>query len=281
VDWRVVLRGIGKTFISVGMLLLLFVAYQLWGTGIAESRSQHSLKKQFLAAPVSPVSPGENAVPQPAPLPDQAIGILKIPRIHVDVAVVEGVGVEDLKKGPGHYPQTPLPGQPGNTAIAGHRTTYGAPFYNLNEMQPGDEIDIQTHVATYKYSVIGEMDVAPTDTQVVANTPDNRLTLTTCTPRFSAAKRLVLTARLVGLATAPPTKPVAAPVVAVAGPSGKGESTGPAILWGGICAAIWLAAWIVGRLWRRWPVYLMATPVFLLALFVFFENFARFVPANI
>jgi sortase A len=300
VDWRLVLRGVGKTFISVGMLLLLFVAYELWGTGLAEARSQHQLKKDFASkvpAVVSPASsttttpgPTTTAAPLPAPPPDAAVAILSIPRIGVNVAIVEGVGVEDLKKGPGHYPNTPLPGQPGNTAIAGHRTTYGHPFYNLNELQAGDEIDIATHTGTYRYSVLSQQDVSPTDTAVVAPTTDNRLTLTTCTPRFSAAKRLVLTAKLLGPATAPPTKPAdagsGAPTLQAAaadtgGLSGKGESTSPAILWGAICAVIWLGAYLVGRRWRRWPTYLLATPVFLLALFIFFENFARFVPANI
>jgi sortase A len=285
------------------LLVLLFVAYQLWGTGFAEARSQHELKKQFAAGPViaPPVSTSTTqpastttAVPLPAPPTGSAVAILRIPRIGLTAAVVEGVGVEDLKKGPGHYPNTPLPGQPGNTAIAGHRTTYGHPFFDLNSVQVGDDILIATHTATYRYSVVSQQDVLPTDVAVVAPTTDNRLTLTTCTPRYSATKRLIVVAKLIGPATAPPTKtPTKAPTIrpirdlpsiddaAAISLSGKGESTIPAIAWGFVCAVIWLGAYLVGRGWRKWAAYLLATPLFLVALFIFFENFARFVPANV
>jgi sortase A len=200
------------------------------------------------------------------------------------------VGVEDLKKGPGHYPKTPLPGQPGNTAIAGHRTTYGAPFYHLDSLKPGDPILIATHQGTFEYRMVSEQAVDPTDVAVIAPTADNRLTLTTCTPRFTARQRLVVVARLIGPATVPPpppatpgpATPVTAPAAASVGSlSGQGTTTLPATAWGLACAALWLAAFLAGRRWRRWAVYAVATPVFLVALFFFFENFARFVPANL
>src|SRR5687768_12040971 len=119
-DPRSILGGIGRAFIAAGALILLFVAYQLWGTGVAEARSQDRLKDDFGAAAAKPAKP-EDAV---APPEGEAIAIVRIPKIGVEKAVVEGVGVPDLKKGPGHYPGTPLPGQAGNAAIAGHRTTY-------------------------------------------------------------------------------------------------------------------------------------------------------------
>ena len=310
VGWRAVLRGFGKTCISAGVLVLLFVGYELWGTGFAEARSQHQLKKQFAAAPfvTPPISTSTTraipkstttttAVALPPPPTGSAVAILNIPRIKVTVAVVEGIGVEDLKKGPGHYPNTPLPGQPGNTAIAGHRTTYGHPFFDLNDVQIGDDILVATHTETYRYSVISHEDVLPSDVAVVAPTTDNRLTLTTCTPRYSASKRLIVVAKLVGPATAPPTAPrPTPPLPSSARPirdlpsiddttpstlSGTGESRVPAIAWGFVCAVIWLGAYLVGRGWRKWAAYLLATPLFLVALFIFFENFARFVPANI
>jgi len=304
VDARTALRGVGKTFITAGTLILLFVAYQLWGTGIAEARAQHRLTRELAArgihattSPVSappttapPAGPTTTAVPLPPPPPGGALAILTIPRIHIDAAVVEGVGVSDLKKGPGHYPKTPLPGQPGNTAIAGHRTTYGAPFYHLNEVAPDDDIFLSTSNGTFHYKVVLQHNVDPSDVKVIDPTPDNRLTLTTCTPRFTASQRLVVVARLIGPATVAPTAvPVpetsstdpAAPDVSVGSLSGQGTSTWPAIGWGLVCALVWLVGFAWGRRWRRWPAYLLTTPVFLLALFVFFENFARFVPANI
>jgi sortase A len=302
---RTFLRGFGRTCITGGILVLLFVVYQLWGTGFAEARSQHDLKKQFGALttiPTAPLTttttdrphPTTTAAPLPSPPTGSAVAILNIPRIGLSAAVVEGVGVEDLKKGPGHYPNTPLPGQPGNTAIAGHRTTYGHPFYDLDSVKTGDDIFIATHTAVFHYSVISEQEVLPSDVAVVAPTADNRLTLTTCTPRYSASHRLILQARLIGPATAPPTAPpravppvrtlpddTPATAAAVVSLSGKGESTLPAIAWAIVCAVIWLGAYLVGRGWRKWPAYLIAAPLFFVALFIFFENFARFVPANV
>ncbi len=217
---------------------------------------------------------------------DGVIGVIKIPRIGVDQAVVEGVGVEDLKKGPGRYPDTPMPGQAGNAAIAGHRTTYGAPFNRLDELSFGDSITVQTVSGTFRYEVSESKIVSPDEVSVLDPTPDNRLTLTTCNPKYSAAERLIVVATLAG-----PVAPVtAAPALrppgprdpaALAGLSGASTDKLPAVLWGALAAAVWILALAVGHWWRRWPTYLMATPVFLVVLFVFFENFSRLLPANV
>ncbi len=120
--------------------------------------------------------------------------MIKIPKIGVDRVVVEGVEVEHLKKGPGHYPETALPGQLGNMVISGHRTTYGAPFYRLDELQVGDEIVVVDAVGSYQYKVTETKIVRPTDLGVIAPSSDARLTLTTCHPRFSARQRLIVVA---------------------------------------------------------------------------------------
>ena len=119
---------------AAGVLILAFVGYQLWGTGIVEARTQDRLRSDFLDAlelpdpePAEATAPSPTTPPRPVPT-GEAVALLRIPKIGVEKAVVEGVGVEALKSGPGHYPTTPLPGQPGNAAIAGHRSTYGAPF---------------------------------------------------------------------------------------------------------------------------------------------------------
>lgn len=302
---RTALRGVGKTLISAGTLILLFVAYQLWGTGISEAHSQHALKRQFLATPAPSTSTTQattsttqahaTTTTQPAlppPPTGSAVAILDIPKIGVDAAVVQGVGVSDLQKGPGHYPNTPLPGQTGNAAIAGHRTTYGAPFYRLNELQPGDTILVTTRDAAkpWRYQVMFTRSVQPNDVSVLNPSKDNRLTLTTCTPRFTASQRLVVVSKLVGAVDPrPPSLPVANPTFSdpglgapdVGSLSGTGESKVPAIAWGLVCAVVWALAWVVAHRWRRWPTYLIAAPVFLVCLFFFFQNFARFVPANI
>ena len=126
-------RGTGKTLISVGVLILLFVVFQLWGTGVTHDRVQKSLRSEFarqLAAPAAaepaPGAPSAGAPPTTAPAPlveGKAAGVILIPKIGLDEIVVEGVGVEELKGGVGHYPDTKMPGEAGNAALAGHRTT--------------------------------------------------------------------------------------------------------------------------------------------------------------
>ena len=157
-------------------------------------------------------APPPTVPPQPVFAPGDPVARLEIPRIGVDEIVVSGVGVEDLKKGPGHYPETPLPGQPGNAAIAGHRTTYGAPFFSVDELAPGDKIIATTFAGRFVYRVTGTVVVAPTDVGVIAGTADARLTLTSCHPLYSAANRIVVTAQLdaersAPIATVPPPAP--------------------------------------------------------------------------
>jgi sortase A len=123
----------------------------------------------------------------------------------VDEIVVSGVGVGELRNGPGHYPQTPLPGELGNAALAGHRTTYGAPFYDIDSLIPGDEIIATTYAGRFVYRVTGATVVEPSDVSVLAAVPDYRLTLTTCHPKYTARKRLVVTAELDVNASSPVT----------------------------------------------------------------------------
>lgn len=287
---RQVVRGIGKTLIATGVLILLFVAYQLWGTGLQEARSQNSLETEFERVTATTVPAAETPPTTTPALVGDAVARIEIPKADVDKIVVEGVGVEDLKKGPGHYPGTPMPGERGNAAIAGHRTTYGAPFYDLNVLEPGDPILVTTAAGQFRYEVIGSQVVSPDASHVLDPTEDDRLTLTTCNPRYSAAQRLIVSAALVGPAVdapaAPPDQqsppPTQLVVEDVAGLSGDPAARGPAVGWGILCAAIWLATWWLSRLWtRRWLAYAVGAPIFLGTLFVFFENFARLLPANV
>jgi len=123
---------------------------------------------------------------------------IKIPSIGVDTVVVEGTSASALRAGAGHYPDTPLPCEQGNVAIAGHRTTYGKPFSELDKLKNGDVVILETPVGSCTYEItVAPKVILPTDLSVVANTPDQQLlTLTTCHPRGSAAKRLYVQARL-------------------------------------------------------------------------------------
>lgn len=123
---------------------------------------------------------------------------LRIPSVGVDVVVVEGISDSALRAGAGHYPSTALPCQAGNVGVAGHRTTYGAPFRELDEVRPGDEVILETPVGSCTYRVTeAPFAVPPTRIDVVAPSEAALLTLTTCHPEGSASERLVLRAELV------------------------------------------------------------------------------------
>jgi sortase A len=315
-DVRRIVAGIGRVFIASGVLILLFVAYQLWGTGLAEARSQDRLRSDFLDALETPrpstttTTTGDGGTTSttvaaaPATPTGEAVAIIRIPKIGVEKAVVEGVGVAALKQGPGHYPTTPLPGQPGNAAIAGHRTTYGAPFFRLDELEPGDLVQVTTRQGEFTYKMRERIVVKPSQNEVLAGSDENLLTLTTCNPRYSAAQRLIVVAELTdnpAPATTPPPEAAsggegeggddepatggepAAPSLADEDVSVSGDSTAklPAILWGLLAALVWFVTWLLSKRWGRVTAYAMGTPVFLVVLFVFFENFARLLPANV
>ena len=289
---RRLLAGLGRTLITTGVLLLLFVAYQLWGTGIAEARDQRkgltTFEAQLAEIGVTPLAgdgtsspddpafdpdPSTVAVPDvtepvvtltiaaqdplaPAtvvpsstapvattstlprvragrsqmqkPAAGKTLGLLVVPRINVRKVVVEGSDKESLKAGPGHYASTPFPGQPGNAAIACHRTTYGAPCFNLDLLRNGDPIFVQTLQGSFRYEVERTWKVSPKDTTVLAPTPgQNVLTLTTCDPKYSAARRLIVRARLVGPAAGSDFFVEPEPVVTTVVPTTAPPTTAP------------------------------------------------------
>lgn len=125
-----------------------------------------------------------------------AVGRMRIPAIGLDRVIVEGTGTADLRTGPGHYPGTPLPGVRGTVAVAGHRTTYGAPFRHLDRLAPGDPIEVRMPYGTFAYRVERTRIVEPSDTWVTRRVGHDRLVLTACHPLYSAAQRIVVFARL-------------------------------------------------------------------------------------
>ncbi len=127
-----------------------------------------------------------------------ALTRLVIPSIKVDTVVVEGTGSSALRAGAGHYPNTPLPGEEGNVAIAGHRTTYGKPFANLDRLAVGDEIVLETPLGRHQYRITrAPFVVANNDFTVISQTPGRTLTLTTCHPKGSTRQRLIIRAEMV------------------------------------------------------------------------------------
>lgn len=335
-------REVGLTLVTLGVVVLLFLAYQLYGTGLSEAHSQAMLKKAFdselnstapastsvaasargtghRAASSAPAS-STKGFPSP-PKSGTAIEHLVIPAIGVDRYVVQGTREADLMKGPGHYRNTVMPGQLGNAAIAGHRTTFGAPFFRLNQLLPGDKIYLtNTFGQRFVYQVSHKTVVSPSDTAVLDPTHDAQLTLTTCNPKYSAATRLVLVAYLVGRpASARPTtgaRPSAPPkgTSLAGGSSGQGRAaprgqsakrtatSGKRTLAGSLTArerrGAWpeavgfgvasLAAWVFTRLaiarsrrWKRVGWTLAGTAVSLVPLWFCFAAAVRIVPPGL
>ena len=214
-DWYWFLGRLGSSLITLGLLMFLFVGYQLWGTGIEEAQSQNKLENRFAeiavtasSIPSTSVAPSISEPPVKttiAPLKPivvnegDPIAIIAMPTIGVNKYVVAGVQTADLKKGPGHYPGTPFPGELGNASIAGHRTTYGEPFRHLDDLNLGDPIIITDLLGRkFTYLVTNQQVVGATDSWVVATTDRTKaiLTLTTCHPEFSAKQRLIISAEL-------------------------------------------------------------------------------------
>ncbi len=209
------LRAAGWTMIWAGVLIFAFLAYQLFGTSIGTNRAQVEADQQLetifessieeLAAtgvPVPTDPPVSTDViptlfPEPIPVSGQPFARIVIPTVEIDHVVWEGVERADLRNGPGHMPWTALPGQPGNSVVSGHRTTYGAPFFRLDEVVVGDEITMETATGSHRYEVREILIVEPTAVKVTEPIDGAWLTLTTCTPVYSAAQRLVIHAELV------------------------------------------------------------------------------------
>jgi sortase A len=222
---RTFIRGIGQTFLTLGMVLLLLAAYEVWFTNLVNHRTQHrlttALEKQWddgddPTVAAGPAKPGEKIASLPL---GDAFALIYMPDFGTDYvySVVEGTGVNELNEGPGHYVGTPLPGAVGNVAIAGHRVGKGSPFLNLDKLKAGSAIVIRTKDYWYTYRVLGDTRtgdpekltslgipgreiVDPTNVGVIAPVPDKpgaqptrrMLTLTTCHPKFSARQRMVV-----------------------------------------------------------------------------------------
>ncbi len=290
--------AVGRVVLVAGVLILLFIPYLLWGTGLMTARSQAQLRAEFIRAerraqalsahtPSSSTPVAQAAPPIAFPGIGSPVGTITIPKIDLSMVVVEGTGDAQLQTGPGHYPTTPLPGEDGNAAIAGHRTTYLHPFYNLNELVPGDPITIVTLQGIFLFHVTGSLAVSPTDVSVVAPTRGPTLTLTTCNPRYSASQRLVVHARLVASILNHPKDTTAASTVPAApvrnaSPTPAHDWTA-AILWGIAVTALTILVWAwerrLHRL-RRVLVVVGGLIAWLVVVFFFFEVLAPLLPAS-
>jgi sortase A len=210
VSVRLYLRISGEILITLGVVVLGFMAYMYWGTAIREGAAQRGFAGQ-LGQQWSGANQSLAALTNPA---DLALGkpfaLMRIPRFGArwQFAVVQGTDLPQLALGPGHVPGTALPGMVGNFAVAGHRVTAGNPFWSLPSMRAGDVVDVETIAGTYEYVVTGKPEwVAPGDSAVLAPVPGHPgqapslrvITLITCDPPWSGTSRVIVTGVLVRL----------------------------------------------------------------------------------
>ncbi len=228
-----VVRGVGWTLVIAGAVVLLYVVYLLWFTGLETDRAQSELAETFGSVDVDGSSPHPESDELPTLDPDdpqaldpdesrsdesvsdgslepgEAYAAIWFERdgeriVNDDVLyVVKGVSLDILRQGPGHYPESERPGGEGNVSIAGHRTTYGSPFWALNELTEGDTIHVVDRDGReWVYAYREQQVVAPTELWVIGEDPlgsgEPTITLTTCHPRGSAAQRLIAWGELVG-----------------------------------------------------------------------------------
>ncbi len=292
----------GRVLIGVGVLVLLFTAYQIWGTSVQEAHIQSGLRTQLQqetnndairralaqesALDKLPTGPPAAAPTTTAPAEGQPVGDIRIPVIGLNQVVVEGTNTPDLRKGPGHYTGTPLPGQSGNASIAGHRTTYGHPFYNLDSVKVGDPIVLTTLQGIFVYDTTKSFVVSPSDTTVVDNVFADHLTLTTCNPRFSATTRLIVQATLAHSQlfanTGLPAHKLHANPKSQSLAGNSDVSLSDALFWGFltalVIAGIFVAAWRFRR--QRWLIYGVGVVGTLVLLWFFFGAVSPLLPAS-
>lgn len=213
------IQVLGWTLIWSAVFIFSYLGWQLFGTDLINAGVQ-AQAEETLVVSLPQRAPeateeidvteylGEETSDQPQPAaiefhPEEApelgeeLAFLRIPEIGLEAVVFEGVDTETLRKGPGHMPGTPIPGQPGNAVISGHRTTYGRPFFDLDQLETGDRIELETAIGTHVYEVREVRIVLPTDVWVIDPRPGGWITLTTCNPKFSARERLILWAEMV------------------------------------------------------------------------------------
>ena len=209
---RRLVGALGEMFITFGVLLLLFVSWQLWWTDVTANHDQavttQALERGFVQGRHGGGVPDKGPLATLKNVPfGEAFAILRIPRFGADFArpVLEGTDHDTLIKGVGHYRGTAMPGVVGNFAVAGHRTTYGRPFHNIDLLRNGDFIVVETKVSYVVYAVARHVIVTPNHVEVIASVPQRPgvqpteawMTMTACHPKYSASQRYVVFSRLV------------------------------------------------------------------------------------
>ena len=269
---------VGVALTGIGVLLLLFFTYLFVFTPLTHGRDQHRLLQSLVGNPRSVYS----LVNHHLPAESRPIGILTIPAINQREVIVMGTSAADLQQGPGLMAGTVLPGDSGNSVIAGRRATYGAPFGSLDTLVRGDRIKVVDGAGNFTFKVVGSRQLSGGQADAGTGRGPAWLTLVTSSSGLGASGHLVVLAKATTTADQPGSTPSARYGVTLTGLGGD-----PAA---GILALVWSAAFILGlgaavyairRSRQLWLPYLFATPVLLACGLFACESLARCLPATL
>jgi sortase A len=267
----------------MGALSLAFGLFQARVADLSERRSQRALRATLAemldAGAGFPRGPKGEVIRIPTGSP---VGFLEIPRIGVRKVLVEGAGAESLKKGPGVTSSSVLPGQPGQSVVVGRRTTYGAPFRHLDALTSGDAVKVTTPFGRFLYTVRETRTVNPGDASQLGPVDESVLTLVTSDPPYVGDRALVVVAALQGSASTfiEPPRSTTADAGSFSFGGNAGSEVG-AVVTGAFFLLGLLVADTLYRRWRRWPTYLLTTPILLALLFAWMQNLTSIFPASL
>jgi sortase A len=258
----------------LGALLAGFLLFVFVFSGLSEGRAQSGLQRRFEKALADGRAPIAGRIHYGTP-----VARLDIPAVGIHQIVVEGTTPAELQRGPGHLAVSPLPGEVGNSVIAGRRMAFGGPFSGINRLAKGATIDVLTGQGHFTYVVANRRLVPASDVKVFQATSDNRLTLVTAA-NLGATEREVVVADLRG-----PAKPFPAgrPTVlasADGGLVGQSRDLGGLIFWSVVLVLVAAGTVLAYRRMPRWSGYLATTPVIVLVAWLVYENLARVLPAT-
>jgi sortase A len=272
------LRTAAIVALVVGSVLAAFMAYELWFSGLLQSRAQSALLRDFKASLV--LDDTASLITPPVGRP---VGVMQLPRTGGEQVVVQGIGSDQTKDGPGHDPSTPAPGQTGNSVIVGRSLTYGAPFGQLDQLQQGDSVIFTTRQGQFVYSVESSTTKPLGDQSVAAPTTDDRLTLIGLDPGLGSPTERVVVASLQG-------KGLQVPAPLPPAPAGlrPGRSTlmdgrwGAILLWGELfLLALAGTAYLYRRRWNLAVTYLLTTPILITLSILFFRAADTLLPPSL
>jgi sortase A len=275
-------RVAGTVLLGFGLLILLVLAYIYGFTQLSEQRAQNQLLRSISSTLPSAEAATYNLSLGKTPAQGRPVAVLEIPALGIDDAVVEGSDAQDLRNGPGHMSTTPLPGQHGNSVIAGRRITYGAPFGALGSLERGDVIHVLDGYGSFRYHVVKVVTVGAGQPDVVNPTTSNRLTLVTASSGLLTSGRLAVIADLVGTPARYTVLPHFHPSAAQLATGGDPVSGLLFLAWGLLFVALLTAT--VGVL-RRWSqpvvVLLLAVPLLIAIALLACESLVGLLPGTV